>query len=156
MSVEGIRGRWFEELPVGLRVRHGLARTVTETDNLTFTTLSMNPQPLHLDAEIAAKTEFGQILVNSMYTLALVIGLSVYETTLNTTVANLGFTKIDFPNPVFIGDTIHVETEVVAARPSKSRPEQGIVTFEHFGYNQRDEVVCEAVRSALMHTARQL
>ena len=152
MSVDGIRGRWFEELPVGLRVKHGLTRTVTETDNLVFTTLSMNPQPLHLDAEIAGKTEFGQILVNSMYTLALVIGLSVYETTLNTTVANLGFTKIDFPNPVVVGDTIHVETEVVGSRPSKSRPQQDIVTFEHFGYNQRDEVVCDAVRSALMHT----
>ena len=152
MTTEGMRGRWYEELPVGLRVRHGLTRTVTEADNLLFTTLSMNPQPLHLDAEIAAKTEFGQILVNSMFTLALVIGLSIYETTLGTTVANLGFSKIDFPNPVFLGDTVHVETEVVDARLSSSRPGQGIVTFEHFGYNQRDEVICDAVRAALMRT----
>ena len=151
--VEGLRGRWFEELPVGLRIRHGITRTVTEMDNVLFTTLSMNPQPLHLDAEKAAQTEFGQVLVNSMFTLALVIGLSVYETTLGTTVANLGFAKVEFPKPVFHGDTIHVETEVTAARRSASRPSQGIVTFEHFGYNQRDELVCDAVRSALMHTA---
>ena len=152
MTTEGIRGRWFEDLPVGLRIRHGLTRTVTEMDNVLFTTVSMNPQPLHLDAEYAGATEFGQVLVNSMFTLALVIGLSVYETTLGTTVANLGFSKIDFPTPVFCGDTIRVETEVVEARLSSSRPGQGIVTFEHIGFNQRDAVVCDAVRAALMRT----
>jgi acyl dehydratase len=153
MTVEGIRGRWFEDLPVGFRVRHGITRTVTEMDNVLFTTVSMNPQPLHLDANYAAATEFGQVLVNSMFTLSLVIGLSVYELTLATTVANLGFSKIEFPGPVFCGDTIRVETEVVAARLSSSRPGQGIVTFEHFGYNQRDEVICDALRSALMKTS---
>ena len=146
-------GLYFEELTVGRAFDHAWTRTVTEMDNVLFTTLSMNPQPLHLDAEKAAQTEFGQVLVNSMFTLALVIGLSVYETTLGTTVANLGFARIEFPKPVFHGDTIHVETEVTAARRSASRPSQGIVTFEHFGYNQRDELVCDAVRSALMHTA---
>jgi acyl dehydratase len=152
MIEDGIRGRWYEDLPVGFRVRHGLTRTVTEMDNVLFTTVSMNPQPLHLDAEYAASTEFGQILVNSMFTLSLVIGLSIYETTLGTTVANLGFSKIEFPAPVFCGDTIRVETEVVGARPSSSRPGQGIVTFEHVGYNQRGAVVCDAVRAALMRT----
>src|SRR3954453_9281833 len=144
MTAEGIRGRWFEDLPVGFRVRHGITRTVTEMDNVLFTTVSMNPQPLHLDANYAAATEFGQVLVNSMFTLALVIGLSVYETTLGTTVANLGFTKIDFPKPVFHGDPIHGEAADTAPRRSSSRPTQGIITFEHFGYNQRDELICDA------------
>src|SRR5262249_8911270 len=141
-----------EDLPVGFRVRHGLTRTVTEMDNVLFTTVSMNPQPLHLDAEYAGATEFGQVLVNSMFTLALVIGLSVYETTLGTTVANLGFIKIDFPPPCFCGAPTRVETEVVEPRLSSPRPGQGIVTFEHIGYNQRGDVVCDAVRPALMRT----
>jgi acyl dehydratase len=145
-----VTGMWFEQLEPGLKVRHAITRTVTETDNVLFTTMTMNPQPLHLDAEFAATTEFGQILVNSMFTVALVVGLAVPELTLGTTVANLGFSKVEFPAPVFIGDTIHVVTEVVDARRSKSRPGTGIVTFEHHGINQRDQIVCVAVRAAMM------
>lgn len=143
-------GRWFEELTVGTVVDHATRRTVTETDNVLFTTMTMNPQPLHLDAEFAAQTEFGKPLVNSLFTLGLVVGLAVPELTMGTTVANLGFAGIDFPAPVFAGDTIHVTTEVMEARPSKSRPKTGIVTFEHRGYNQRDEIVCRARRAAMM------
>ncbi len=143
-------GLWFEQLEPGLRINHATTRTVTETDNVLFTTMTMNPQPLHLDAEFAAKTEFGRPLVNSLFTLGLVIGLAVPELTLGTTVANLGFTRVDFPNPVFAGDTVHVATNVLDARRSKSRPNVGIVTFEHHGLNQRDEVVCLAVRTAMM------
>ncbi len=146
-----VSGLWFEQLEVGLRMRHATTRTVTETDNVLFTTMTMNPQPLHLDAEFAARSQYGQILVNSMFTVALVIGLAVPELTLGTTVANLGFSRIDFPAPVFIGDTIGVVTDVIEARLSRSRPGTGIVTFEHHGINQRDETVCLAVRAALMH-----
>jgi acyl dehydratase len=148
--VIGVPGLWFEQLEVGLRVQHATTRTVTETDNVLFTTMTMNPQPLHLDAEFAAKTEFGRPLMNSMFTVALVVGLAVPELTLGTTVANLGFSRIDFPAPVFPGDTIHVVTDVVDARRSRSRPDTGIVTFEHHGLNQRDETVCVAVRAAMM------
>jgi acyl dehydratase len=126
-------------------------RTVTETDNVLFTTMTMNPAPMHLDADYASKSEFGQPLVNSMFTLALVVGLSVPELTLGTIVAQLGMTDVRFPAPVFHGDTIRVETEVVEARESKSRPEAGIVVFEHRAYNQRDELVCVARRTGLMH-----
>jgi acyl dehydratase len=144
-------GRWFEDLPVGLVVPHALTRTVTETDNVMFTTMTMNPARLHLDAEYAANTEFGKPLINSMFTIALVVGISVLETTHGTTIANLGFEEVVFPKPLFAGDTIRVETEVVSARESKSRPDQGIVTFEHRAYNQHDELVCRARRGALMH-----
>ncbi|WP_166875032.1 MaoC family dehydratase [Salinibacterium sp. ZJ450] len=144
-------GRWFEELSVGTLVEHGVTRTVTETDNVLFTTATMNPQPLHLDAHFAAGTEFGRPLVNSMFTVALVVGLSVYELTLGTTVANLGFKEVLFPKPVFPGDTINVVTTVTDARASQSRPSAGIVTFEHRGFNQHGEVVCIATRAALMH-----
>ena len=143
-------GMWFEELTVGTIIDHAITRTVTETDNLLFTTLTHNPQPLHLDAEFAADTEFGQILVNSMFTIALVVGISVRETTLGTTVANLGFGDTVFPNPVFIGDTVRVQSEVIARRESKSRPDAGIVTFEHRATNQRNELVCRTQRNALM------
>ena len=143
-------GKYFEELPVGAVFQHQPSRTVTETDNLLITMLTMNPQPLHLDAEFAKQTEFGRILVNSMFTLSLVVGLSVADTTLGTTVGNLGFEKIEFPKPVFIGDTITVETRVLEARRSKSRPDTGIVLFEHVGTNQRGEVVCRARRNAMM------
>jgi len=112
--------------------------------------MTMNPQPLHLDAEFAARSQYGQVLVNSMFTVALVVGLAVPELTLGTTVANLGFSRVDFPAPVFIGDTIHVVTDVIEARRSRSRPGTGIVTFEHRGINQRDETVCLAVRAAMM------
>jgi len=144
-------GRWFEDLPVGLVVPHALTRTVTETDNILFTTMTMNPARLHLDAHYAAGTEFGRPLINSMFTIALVVGISVLETTHGTTVANLGFEDVVFPKPLFAGDTVHVESEVVDARASKSRPDQGIVTFEHRAYNQHDELVCRARRGALMH-----
>jgi len=145
-------GKWYEELPLGAIIPHAIRRTLTESDNVLFTTMTMNPAWLHLDFDYAKnETEFGRPLVNSMLTLATVIGISVHETTLGTTVANLGFKEITFPKPVFHGDTIRVETEVVGARESKSRPMQGIVTFEHRAFNQRDELVCRAVRDALMH-----
>ncbi|MCB0994328.1 MAG: MaoC family dehydratase [Acidimicrobiales bacterium] len=144
-------GRWFEDLTEGLTIQHALTRTVTETDNVLFTTMTLNPQPLHLDAEFAAASEFGERLVNSMFTVALLVGMSVPETTHGTTVANLGFDEIVFPAPVFHGDTVHAETEVVASRASRSRPDAGIVTFEHRAFNQRDELVCRCRRSALMH-----
>lgn len=129
---------------------HQPGRTVTETDNLLFSTMSMNPQPLHVDLEFARQSQFGQILVNSLWTLAVVIGLSVGETTLGTTVGNLGFDETRSPNPVFIGDTIYAFTEVKAKRESKSRPEWGIVTFEHRGINQRDELVCTCLRNGML------
>ncbi len=143
-------GKYFEELEVGAVFAHEPGRTVTETDNLLFSTMSLNMQPLHLDAEFAGKAQFGQILVNSIFTLAVVIGVSVKDTTLGTTVGNLGFEETRFPNPVFIGDTITVETEVVSKRESKSRPEWGIVTFKHVGKNQRGEEICTCVRNGMM------
>ena len=143
-------GKYFEEFEIGAVYPHEPGRTVTETDNLLFTTLSMNVQPLHLDAEFAGKAQFGQILVNSMWTLSVVVGLSVGELTLGTTVGNLGFDEVRFPNPVFIGDTIRVETEIMAKRESRSRPEWGIVTFQHRGTNQRGEIVCTCVRNGMM------
>jgi acyl dehydratase len=146
-----VTGRWFEDLPVGTVVQHATRRTVTETDNVLFTTMTMNPAPLHLDADYAAGTEFGRPLVNSMFTVALVVGLSVSELTLGTIVAQLGLESVAFPAPVFTGDTIRVETEVVSARESKSRPDAGLVVFEHRAFNQRDELVCTARRTGLMH-----
>ncbi|MEU4672776.1 MaoC family dehydratase [Amycolatopsis sp. NPDC023774] len=146
-----VSGRWFEQLEVGTVVRHATRRTVTETDNVLFTTMTMNPAPMHLDADYASRTEFGKPLVNSMFTIALVVGLSVYELTLGTIVAQLGMSDVEFPKPVFAGDTIRVESEVVEARASKSRPRAGIVVFEHRAYNQRDELVCRAKRTGLMH-----
>jgi acyl dehydratase len=150
-SPRPVSGRWFEQLPVGTTVQHTVRRTVTETDNVLFTTMTMNPAPLHLDAEYAAGTEFGRPLVNSMFTAALVVGLSVAELTLGTLVAQLGLTDVVFPAPVFAGDTIRVESEVVEARESKSRPDAGIVVFEHRAHNQRDELVCRLRRTGLMH-----
>lgn len=144
-------GRWFEELEVADVIVHALTRTVTETDNVLMTTLTLNPARLHLDHEYAGATEFGRALVNSMFTLALLVGMSVLETTHGTTIANLGFEEVTFPAPVFCGDTLHAESEVVAARPSSSRPDAGIVTFEHRAFNQHDTLVCRARRNALMH-----
>jgi acyl dehydratase len=143
-------GKYFEELEVGMTFDHEPGRTVTETDNLLFTALTLNPQPLHLDAEFAAGTQHGRILVNSIFTLGLVVGLSVGDTTLGTTLGNLGFDKTTFPSPVFIGDTIRVTTRVVDKRDSRSKPDRGIVTFEHQGINQRGEVVCSCTRGAMM------
>lgn len=144
-------GKWFEELEPGMVIQHALRRTITEADNVQFTTMTMNPAWLHLDFDYAAnETEFGRPLVNSLLTLGMVVGISVHETTLGTTVANLGFKEVAFPAPMFHGDTLHVETEVVAVRPSRSRPNQGIVTFEHRGFNQHDTLTVRAVRDALM------
>lgn len=143
-------GKYFEELAVGMVFQHQPVRTVTETDNLLFTALTMNPQPLHLDAEFAGQSIHGKILVNSIFTLGLVVGLSVGDTTLGTTLGNLGFDKTTFPNPVFIGDTISVSSRVVDKRPSRSKPDRGVVTFEHTGTNQRGELVCSCVRGAMM------
>jgi acyl dehydratase len=144
-------GRYYEDLEVGLFLRHEVRRTVTEWDNVQFSTMTMNPAAIHLDHDYCRTTEFGRPLVNSIFTLGLVVGLSVGDTTLGTTIGNLGWEEVRFPAPVFAGDTIRAETEVVARRPSKSRPTQGIVTFLHRGLNQRDELVCECRRLALMH-----
>ena len=147
-----VSGKWFEELTEGLVIHHVIRRTITEADNVGFTTMTMNPAWLHLDAASAAKeTEFGRPLVNSLLTLSLAVGISVHETTLGTTVANLGFEESVFPAPVFHGDTIRVETEVLKRRPSSSRPGQGVVTFEHRVFNQDEVLVCRTVRNALMH-----
>jgi acyl dehydratase len=143
-------GKYFEEFRVGEVHHHQPGRTVTETDNLLFTALTMNPQPLHLDAEFAKNAEFGQRLVNSIFTLGLVVGLSVGDLTLGTTVGNLGFDKTEFPKPVFIGDTITAESEVLEVRESRSRPQWGVVIFEHRGRNQRGEIVVKARRAAMM------
>lgn len=143
-------GRYFSDWNIGDRLEHDIRRTVTETDNLLFSTMTHNPQPLHLDLEAAKASEFGQILVNGTFTFALMIGLSVGDTTLGTLVANLGYDKLMHPRPVAIGDTLRAITEVVELRDSKSRPEAGIVTFSHELLNQRDEVVCKCLRSALL------
>lgn len=143
-------GRWFEELEPGCVYEHRPGRTVSEADNILFTTLTMNTQSLHLDAEYAAGTEFGARLVNSLFTMSTAVGLSVADLTEGTTIANLGFEAITFPAPVFVGDTLFAETQVVSKRLSSSRPGQGIVVFEHRCSNQRGEVVCVARRAALM------
>lgn len=143
-------GRCFDEWAVGDRIVHEIRRTVTETDNLLFTTMTHNPQPLHLDAEAARASEFGRILVNGTFTFALMVGLSVGDTTLGTLVANLGYDTLVMPKPVFLGDTLRAETEVVEVRASRSRPEAGIVTFRHEALNQRDEIVCQCLRMALL------
>jgi acyl dehydratase len=143
-------GRYFDEWKVGDKVAHEVTRTVTETDNLLISTLTHNSQPMHLDHEVAAKSEFGRPLVNSIFTFGLMIGVSVSDTTLGTLVANLGYDKLVFPNPVFTGDTLRSESECTAVRESGSRPNAGIVTWEHRSFNQRGELVCQCSRSALL------
>jgi acyl dehydratase len=143
-------GLYFDEFKVGQVFHHAITRTVTETDNLLFTTLTHNPQPLHLDVEFVKQTEFGQRLVNSIFTLGLMIGVSVGDTTLGTTIANLGMNDVRFTHPVFIGDTLRSQSTVLEMRPSKSRPDAGVVVFEHKCLNQRDEEVGYCKRSALM------
>jgi acyl dehydratase len=143
-------GLYFDQFTVDQAFTHEVRRTVTDMDNMLFSSLTFNPAPIHIDHAYAAQTEFGKPLINSIFTLGLVIGLSVQDTTLGTTVANLGMNETKFPNPVFAGDTIRAETRVHALRPSKSRPNQGIVTFEHIGFNQRNEIICSTMRSALM------
>lgn len=144
-------GLWFEDFSVGQVFAHPITRTVTEMDNMLFSNMTLNPQPLHIDAHFAAATEFGKPLVNSLFTLGLMIGISVHDTTLRTTVANLGMTDVNFPAPVFQGDSIRVETTVEAVRPSASRPKAGLVTFRHRAFNQDGKEVANCSRVALMH-----
>lgn len=143
-------GRYYEEFQVGQVITHDIHRTVTETDNLLLTTLTHNPAALHLDAEYCRGTEFGRILVNSCFTLSLMVGISVHDTTHRTAIANLGWEEIRFPLPVFIGDTLHVTTEVKALRESRSRPDAGIVTLVHRALNQRNEEVANCTRVTLV------
>lgn len=143
-------GLYFEEFSVGQTFDHGIRRTITEADNVWFSALTHNPAPLHLDAEYMKNSEFGQRIVNSCLTLAFMVGISVGDTTVGTTVANLGWDEVRFPKPLFHGDTIRIETEVLDMRDSKSRPDNGIVTFAHRAYNQNDELVGECKRTALM------
>ena len=149
-------GRYYEQWTLGDRIRHQPHRTVTETDNLLISALTHNPQPLHLDETYAEATEFGRIVVNGTFTFALMVGITVGDTTAGTLVANLGYDKLVMPKPVFIGDTLRAESEVVETRPSKSRPGQGIVTWKHRMLNQRDELVCECLRSALLKSRVQI
>lgn len=143
-------GLYYEEFTVGMEFKHALTRTVTEMDNVMFCAMTHNPQPLHLDEEFAKKSEFGQRIVNSLFTLGLVIGVTVSDTTLGTTLGNLGMTDIRFVNPVFHGDTIRSVTRIKEKRESKSRPGAGLVVFEHFGFNQRDQEIAYVVRTGLM------
>jgi len=143
-------GKFFDEWIIGETIVHDIHRTVTETDNLLFSTMTHNPQPLHIDAQAASESEFGQILVNGTFTFSLMVGLTVADTTLGTLVANLGYDKLLHPNPTFLGDTLRAESEIVDKRESKSRPGSGIVTFKHRLLNQRDEIACECLRMALI------
>ena len=145
------RGLWFEEFELDTIYRHAPGRTLSEADNVLFTTLTMNPQALHLDEAWAATQSFGTRLVNSLLTLSTLVGLSVGQLTQGTIVANLGFSDVRFPQPVFHGDTLYASTAVLEKRASKSRPREGIVTLEHTGRNQHGEVVCVAIRSTLVH-----
>jgi acyl dehydratase len=147
---EANRGLWLDEMSAGMVVRHAITRTITEADNTLFSVMTMNPQALHIDAHRAAATEFGERLVNSLFTLGLLIGITVHELTLNTTVANLGFTAVEFPRPLFHGDTLAAESTILEVRDSASRPGQGIALFEHRGYNQDGELVASCKRNALM------
>lgn len=142
-------GKFYEDLEIDRRIRHELRRTVTEADNILFSSLTMNPQPLHIDEVFASGTEFGQRIVNGIFTLGLVVGLTVYDLTHGTIIANLGYEQVRHPHPVFHGDTIRVETVVLAKRESQSRPDCGIVTLKHEGLNQHDVLCVEVTRSAL-------
>jgi acyl dehydratase len=144
-------GLYYEAFEIGQLFRHDIRRTVTETDNVLISTLTHNPAAIHLDAESSAAGPFGQRLVNSVFTLGLMVGVSVGDTTLGTTIANLGWDEVRFPKPVFIGDTLRAETTVKSKRESQSNPNAGIVVFEHRAYNQREELVATCLRSALMH-----
>ena len=142
-------GIWFDDMEVGQVIQHPIRRTITESDNVFFTCMTHNPAQLHLDEEYMKGTDYGTRIVNSCLTLSLMVGISVGDTTLGTAVANLGWDEVRFPNPLFHGDTIRIETEIVALRESKSRPNAGIVTFEHRAYNQKDELVGSCKRSGL-------
>jgi acyl dehydratase len=144
-------GLYYEQFEIGHIFAHDIRRTVTETDNILFSTLTHNPAAIHLDAEASKTSPYGQVIVNSVFTLGLMVGVSVGDTTLGTTVANLGWDEVRFPKPVFVGDTLRAQTEVIEKRESKSRPDTGIVTFRHVAYNQRDELVASCLRMALMY-----
>jgi acyl dehydratase len=143
-------GLYLEEFEVGQVIRHALTRSVTESDNVLFSVMTMNPQPLHIDFDYAAKSEWGKPLVNSLFTLGLMIGISVHDTTLGTIVANLGMTDTSFPHPVFHGDTIRVETEIRSVRESKSKPDRGVVEMEHRAYNQHGDLVARCLRQTMV------
>ena len=143
-------GLYYEQFEIGMEFNHALTRTVTEMDNIMFCAMTHNPQPLHLDEAFAKQTEFGQRIVNSLFTLGLMIGITVADTTLGTTIANLGMTDVRFANPVFHGDTLRVTSRVREKRESKSRPNAGLVVFEHFAFNQRNKEVAYCVRTAFM------
>ena len=143
-------GLWFEDFEIGKLYAHPITRTVTESDNILFSALTHNAQPLHIDRHFAANTEWGQPLMNSFFTLGLMVGISVNDLTLGTTIANLGMTEVKFPAPLFQGDTIHVTTEVKTKRESRSRPDAGIVEFDHRAYNQNDVLVAQCIRQAFM------
>ncbi|MEH7255491.1 MaoC family dehydratase [Neobacillus niacini] len=150
MAIYSSRGKYYEEINVGDVFKHSITRTVTEMDNLLFSALTHNPDALHLDAEYGKETTYGSIIVNSCYTLSFVVGVHVPDVLLRTSLGNLGYEKIKFPAPVRIGDTLRAESEVLKKRESKSRPEAGIVWFEHRGYNQREELVFIATRVGMM------
>ena len=143
-------GLYLEEFTPGQLIRHALTKSVTESDNTLFSVMTMNPQPLHIDFDFAARSEWGKPLVNSIFTLGLMIGISVHDTTLGTTIGNLSMTDTTFPHPLFHGDTLRVETQVVSVRASKSKPDRGVVEFEHRGYNQHGVLVARCVRQAMM------
>jgi acyl dehydratase len=145
-----VAGLYLEEFEVGELIRHQLTRSITESDNVLFSVMTMNPQPLHIDFDYAAKSEWGKPLVNSLFTLGLMIGISVHDTTLGTIVANLGMSDTSFPHPVFHGDTIRVETEIKSVRESRSKPDRGVVEMEHRAYNQRGDLVARCVRQTMV------
>ncbi|MCR4268867.1 MaoC family dehydratase [Nitratireductor sp. ZSWI3] len=143
-------GLYLQQFEPGQVFQHALRKTVTESDNMLFSVMTLNPQPLHIDFDFAARSEWGKPLVNSLFTLGLMIGISVHDTTLGTTIGNLGMTDTSFPHPVFHGDTIRVETEVRSVRASKSKPDRGIVEFEHRAFNQDDKLVARCIRQAMI------
>jgi acyl dehydratase len=142
-------GKYYDELKVGMIIKHSLGRTVTETDNVLFNSLTMNTQPLHLNADYASKSRFGQVIVNGILTLGIVVGLTVGNLTEGTIIANLSYEKVNHPRPVFHGDTLYVETEVIDMRESRTKPEQGVVKLRHLGKNQHGEIVCDVERTVL-------
>jgi itaconyl-CoA hydratase len=142
-------GKYFDELAVGMKIKHSMGRTITEMDNVLFCSLTMNTQPLHINEDFASKTQFGQRIVNGIFTMGVVVGITVPELTEGTIVANLGYDRVVHPNPVFHGDTVYVETEVMGLRESKSNADRGVVNLKHVARNQRGEIVCEVERAVL-------
>jgi len=143
-------GLYLEEFEVGMVIDHPIRKSVTESDNVLFSVMTMNPQPLHIDFDYASRSEWGRPLVNSLYTLGLMIGISVHDTTLGTIVANLGMTDVVFPKPLFHGDTVRVETEIRSVRESKSKPDRGVVEMEHRAFNQHGDLVARCLRQTMV------